>query len=146
MIVTEQVQDAVNGEETDLGLQRMSGKTSLTPGDGHTHDDVAVVPEAALLLDGPVGERENVRRRPIPGVPAVEAAHLGLPFQNHGQPSAAGALVLQRRTRRLSGGACQWPPVGVEAKLDVVVHQVLGDGEGSVSGWGSPWATASGPG
>ena len=69
MIVTEQVQDAVNGEETDLGLQRMSGKTSLTPGDGHTHDDVAVVPEAALLLDGVVGERENVRRRPIPGVP-----------------------------------------------------------------------------
>jgi hypothetical protein len=37
----------------------------------------------------------------------VEAAHLGLPFQNYRQPAAAGALVLQRRAGRLPGGARQ---------------------------------------
>lgn len=146
MIVTEQVQDTMGGEETDFRLQSMTGKARLTPGDGHANDDVAIVPRAPFLLDGPVGKGQDIRRRTVAGELAVEAAHFGLPFQNHGQPTAAGALMLQRGARRFSGSARQQSPGRPETKLNMVVHQVLGNGAGSGSRRGSLWGSSSVPG
>ena len=122
VVVAEQVQDAVGGQQHQLVVHRVAGGARLPDGDRRAEDDVAEQRRTGLGVVGPGGvqlvhrEGEHVGRALLAHPPLVQAAHVVDVDAQHRQlghrvdlhlaehePADAGQLGLVDRDLRLVG-------------------------------------------
>jgi len=82
MIVAEEVKQAVQGEDLELGRVRVVSLRGLTPGNAGGDDEIAQKTGSGLLATGrnPAlgGKRQDVSRLVFPAVSQVELTDLGV--------------------------------------------------------------------
>lgn len=128
MVVAQEMQRAVNGQQSQFLRQGHTLLAGLTPRPGQGNHDVAEVALAGRPWGEGSGEGENVGHVILPGEAGVESSEAAAVGEDHGHLAGAGARLPQRGfgrgghlSRRATGG--HFP-----TKVNAVFHEEGGAG------------------